>query len=248
MTQVITTTTAATENIIPARTPLVRYSILTATIALAAAVLMLAWPRFQASFRYLPVDLAIERYFATREIPSDRLAVLIRFANQAISIHDDYRYHNGLSLLQQLRAIDLNTPALERIDAYRAAEAEAVESLKQSPAQPMAWLAIANIRWILRDEAAEIISPWKMSIFTGRTDSSLIVQRIEIGLAYREYMDAEAIAMFRDQLLLGWRMQPGSVMQVLAHRDADLRVTGDLIANTDPAALAEMEAWLGKLR
>jgi hypothetical protein len=173
---------------------------------------------------------------------------LIGFAAQAIEYHDHYRYHNGLSMLHLLRALDVNTPALERIDAYRASEAEAMVTLQRAPAQPAVWLRLANIRWVLHDEPEAILTPWKMSIFTGRSDSSLFAERVEMGLAYREFMDAEATAMLRDQLLLAWRLQPGSVMTVLSLRDRGLSVTQDLIRDTDPVALAEMEAWLERLR
>ena len=213
----------------------------------AIATLTLSWPRLLASYRYLPVDIAIQRYYTTHEIPSDRLDVLIKFAKQAIAHQDNYDYHNGLSLLQLMRALDLNTPALERLDAYRAAEAEAITSLKTSPAQPAAWLLLANIRWTLHDEPADVLAPWKMSIFTGRMDSSLITQRIELGLAFREYMDDEAVAMLRDHLLLAWRTQPGSLVGALSKRDRGLAVTRPMIEGTDPVALAEMEAWLAKL-
>jgi len=219
------------------------------TIALVALfVLALSWPRLQASFRYLPVDIAIKRYFQDRQIPSDRLEVLIRFATESIAHHDHYRYHNGLSLLHYLRGLDINTPALQRRDAYRTSEAEAITTLQRAPAQPSAWMRLANIRWILHDEPEKIISPWKMSIFTGRMDSTLISPRVEIGLAHRQNMDQEAEAMLRDQLLLAWRLQPGTFIKVLSRRDPTLSLTRELVQNTDPAALAEMEAWLEKLR
>ena len=103
------------------------------------------------------------------------------------------------------------------------------------------------MRWVLHEEPEDILAPWKMSIFTGRTDSTLFTQRMEIGLAHREYMDAEAVAMLRDQLLLAWRTQPGGLMGVLSKWDRDLAVTRPLIESTDPVALAEMETWLAKL-
>ena len=212
------------------------------------AVLTLSWPRLKASFRYLPVDIAISRYYVDQQIPSDRLEVLVGFTEQAIAYHDHYRFHDGLSTLHYLRALDVLTPALERRDAYRQAAAEAMTSLGQAPAQPSAWLRLATVRWILHDEPEAIIQPWKMSIFTGRTHSSLFANRVEIGLAQREFMDQEAVAMLRDQLLLAWRARPGTLIRVLARRDQDLVVTRALLVSTDPAALAEMEAWLAKLR
>jgi len=224
-----------------------RITVTALTGLIAIATLMLAWPRLAASYRYLPVEIAIARYFSSREIPSDRLNVLIRFATEALGHDDSYRYHDGLSLLHLLRALDLNTPALERRDAYLASMDEAKLSLQRAPAQPATWLRLANVRWVLHEEPEDIVAPWKMSIFTGRTDSTLFTQRMEIGLAHREYMDAEAVAMLRDQLLLAWRTQPGSLMGVLAKRDRDLAVTRPLIESTDPVALAEMEVWLDKL-
>ena len=229
----------------PKATQLIYLGIIT---AVALSVLALAWPRLQASFRYLPVEIAIKRYYATREIPSDRLPVLIRFSEQAVADHDHYRYHDGLSLLHYLRAVDPFTPALERREAYRQAEAEAMASLQRAPAQSSVWLRLATMRWILHDEPETIIQPWKMSIFTGRTDSALFGSRVEMGLAHREFMDAEAVAMLRDQLLLTWRARPSTLVRVLVRRDPQLTVTRGLLEGTDPTALAEMEAWIAKLR
>jgi hypothetical protein len=125
---------------------------------------------------------------------------------------------------------------------------EATTSLGQAPAQPTAWLRLATIRWILHDEPESIIQPWKMSIFTGRTHSSLFAQRVEMGLAQRGFMDKEAVAMLRDQLLLAWRARPGTLIRVLERRDRELAVTRALLASTDPLVVEEMESWLEKLR
>jgi hypothetical protein len=211
---------------------------------LAVAVLTLSWPRMQASFRYLPVDFAIDRYYADRRIPTDRLTVLIQFAVEAITYHDHYRYHDGLSLLHYLRGLDIYTPALERRDAYRQAGFQATEALSRAPSQPDTWLRLATIRAVLRDDADAIIEPWKMSIFTGRTHSTLLAPRVGIGLSQLQYMDTESRAMLRDQLLLAWELKPAGLLPILRLRDPGLRKTRDLVGNTDPAALAEMEARL----
>ena len=99
------------------------------------AVLALSWPRFQASFRFLPVDIALQRYYADQKIPTDRLPVLVGFAGQAIARNDHYRYRDGLSVLHYLRALDPYTPALQRRPAYRLAETEAMASLRQARRQ-----------------------------------------------------------------------------------------------------------------
>jgi len=225
-----------------------RYFYIIGLFVLASCVLVLSWPRLLASYRYLPVEIAIERYYTSREIPSDRLLVLIRFASEAVAHQDHYRFHDGLSLLHLLRAVDVATPALDRFGAYEAAVSEARLSLEQAPAQPAIWLRLANLNWTLHEEPEVILSPWKMSIFTGRTDSSLFAQRIDIGLAWRSSLDEEGVAMLRDQVLLAWKIQPSSLMGVLARRDRNLAITRPLIETTDPIALSEMETWLAKLR
>ena len=214
---------------------------------LSVALLSLAWPRMQASYRYLPVDLAIGRYYEDRDIPAHRLLTLIKFARQAIEHHDHYRYHDGLSMLHYLRAIDFQTPALERRDAYRKAEAEAVETVKRAPAQPDSWLRIATVRFLLHDELSEILEPWRMSIFTGRTHSTLMAPRVDIGLACLDSMDRETRAMLRDQLMLAWELKPAELLKALKTRDPRLDKTRSLLGTTDPMAVDEMEARLEKI-
>ena len=215
---------------------------------LAVALFSLAWPRMKASYRFLPVDLAIDRYYQDREIPSHRMLTLIKFAREAIENHDQYRYHAGLSFLHYLRAIDIRTPALERRDAYRQAEAEAVETVKRAPAQPESWLRIATVRFVLHDEADEVLEPWRMSIFTGRTHSTLMVPRSDIGLAFLEVMDAETRAMLRDQLMLAWALKPQELVAALQIRDPRLEKVRSLVDATHPAAVTEMEMRLEKAR
>lgn len=225
-----------------------KFALLALATLLSAVVFSLALPRFKASYRFLPVDLALDAYYQEREIPSHRLLTLIGFARQAIGYHDHYRYRDSLSLLYYLRAIDLHAPGRERRDNYRSSEAEAVETVRRAPAQPEAWLRVATVRSILHDEPESIIEPWKMSIFTGRTHSTLMVPRVGIGLAYFEYLDAESQSMLRDQLLLAWELKPAELVAELSIRDPALDKVRSLVGVADPAAVTEMEARLEKLR
>lgn len=219
------------------------------TIALlAGALLALALPRMKASLRFLPVDQAIDHYYADRDIPSHRMVTLIEFARQAIDYHDHYRYHDGLSLLYYLRGIDIHTPALERREQYVRAELEAVEVVKRAPAQPQAWLRMATVRSILHDEPENVLAPWRMSVFTGRTHSTLVAPRIGVALPYLRFMDAETRGMLRDQILLCWDMKPGELVEVLAASDRQLAATRELLGNTAPAVLNELEARIEKNR
>ena len=224
-----------------------RFAVVLAALT-GLVVLSLAWPRLAASYRFLPVDIAIERYYESREIPSRRMPVLIGFATEAIGRHDHYRYHDGLSLLYFLRGMDIHTPALERRAAYRSAETEAMEAVKRAPTQPEAWMRMAMVRMVLRDEPEDVLEPWKMSIFTGRTHSTLLVPRTAIGLNYLEVLDRESRSMLRDQMMLAWVLKSGDLLQVLKTSDSSLEKSRSLLGNTDPAALMEMEERIEKIR
>jgi hypothetical protein len=212
------------------------------------ALLALAWPRLQASLRFLPVEHAIGEYYASGEIPSHRMLTLIAFSREALARHDHYRFHDGLSFLHYLRGLDIRTPALERRGAYRAAEAEAIETVRRAPAQPEAWLRIATVRAVLHDEPETVIGPWRMSVFTGRTHSTLLVPRVGVALPFLEFMDSETRSMLRDQLLLAWSLKPTELLRELKVRDPLLEHTRALVGAMDPAALAEMEARIEKIR
>jgi len=223
-------------------------SVVLLLMLLALATLSLAWPRMKASYRFLPVDLAIGRYYDQREIPTHRMLTLMGFAGEAISHHDHYRYHDGLSFLHYLRGLDIYTPALQRRGEYRQAEAAAMDVVKRAPAQPEAWLRIAAVRAILRDEPADVLEPWKMSVYTGRTHSTLMVPRVGIALPYMEFMDAESRGMLRDQLLLAWALKPVDLLRELKQADRRLERTRVLIGSQDLATLVEMEERIEKIR
>lgn len=223
-------------------------SILALALLLALATLALALPRFQAAYRFLPVDIAIGRYYESLEIPSHRMLTLVGFANQSLELHEHCRFYDGLAQLQYLRGLDIYTPALERRAAYRESEAQTLLALESAPAQPEAWMRVALVRSILRDEPETVLEPWKMSVFTGRTHSTLVVPRAGLGMMYLELMDSETRAMLRDQLLLAWQLKPGELLLELKQRDPLLDKTRSLISAIDPSALQEMESRLEKVR
>jgi len=109
-------------------------------------------------------------------------------------------------------------------------------------------MRLASVRWILHEEPETIVDAWKMSVFTGRMHTALFAKRVEVGLAYYEYLDEEGQAMLRDQLQLAWRLRPQGLVHVMQRRDRDLAITRWLFAATNPGMLSEIEAWIEKRR
>jgi len=211
------------------------------TLACASVLLVLAWPRLKAAWVYLPVDTAIARYFATRDIPTEQLEPLMRRAQDSLGILDHYRYWEGLSLLHYLRAQDPETPEWERRPELRRALRTASETVRRAPANPRAWLRMARIQAVVGASEDRVLPPLRMSILTGRVEPSLLLARLELGYRYRARLDADTAALLRDQTVLAWRVSPAELTRAIHEGRVDFeRIRALLRGNED--ILAEMEA------
>lgn len=214
-------------------------------MALSIALLGLAWPRLQASFHYLPVDTAIGKYFASREIPTAQLEGLVARAQQSIERHDHYRYWEGLSLLHYLRALDEDTPPWERRPEMKRCLRALEETVRRAPAMPRAWLRMARVKAWLRAPDAHVLAPLRMSILTGRVEPSLLVPRLELGYRYLEGLDTETAALLRDQTALAWRVDPRGLQRAVTEGRLDFERLRELLEGARRDILNEMEAALG---
>lgn len=209
--------------------------------ALAIGLLSLVAPRLQASLLYLPVDTAINRYFTERTVPSAQLDALRAQTRQAIAHHPHYRYHDGLSLLNYLQAIDLgNKPWLQRPALVRSEQA-ALKAVQGAPAKPRTWLRIARTRAALGRDEATIAEPLAMSILSGRVEPTLVLPRIELGYRYVEHFDEETLGLLRDQTLLAWRSNERGVRRALRDGRLDYSRVKYVLGSSNESIAREME-------
>ena len=208
-------------------------------------LLWLAYPRLQASLLYLPVDTAIKNYYDTRESPSGQLQGLRQRARDSIEIYPHHRYWEGLSLLYYLQAADSQNGLHQRREYFEQSIIAAEASLATAPSQPRTWLRIAQARAWLRYPPEEVIETFKMAIYTGRVEPSMFMTRLMLGLAYLPRMDAEGVAMMRDQVLLAWQLQPREVTRAL--KDRTLRFAGieQLLSAAHGGVLSEIKESTG---
>ena len=211
----------------------------------AAFLVYLAWPRLHASLRYLPVDTAINRYYDTADVPALQLEGLQQRAADAIGIHPHHRYWDGLSLLHYLQATDTDNPLHKRREAFEESITAAEASLRRAPAQPRAWLRIAQARSWLRYPPEQVIEALKMAIYTGRVEPSMFLTRLALGLAYMPRMDGEALAMLRDQVLLAWQLQPRLLANALKNGDLRLDPLVQLLTGAHDTVLEDIREAAG---
>lgn len=210
-------------------------------LVVAAVSLAFVMPRLQASLHYLPVDTAINRYFDSGELPSAQLPALARRAEEAIARYPHYRYYDGLSFIEYLRAIDLaGKPWLQRPALNRSVTA-GLEALRRAPAKPRTWLRVARARAALDQGEGQVASALKMSILTGRVEPTLLLPRLELGYAYLEQLDAETVNLLRDQTLLAWRVDERAFRRSLEAGRLDLSRVKSVIGNNEDAIVREME-------
>ena len=205
---------------------------------------MLSWPHLRASFRFLPVDRAIARYWKTETIPSAQLPQLIGTAEAALAIHHSARYWNGVSFMHYLYAIDDNSPSLARRPAFEKSLDAAVEVLKRAPAKPKVWLRLARIRALLEHPPKQVLRALKMSILMGRVEPTLLLSRLQIGYSYMSMMDDDDLLLMRDQTLLTWKLQPREMINMLTNQQVDYSMLRELLADRHPEIMRQIEVGL----
>ncbi len=215
------------------------------TVGLAATVLLLlAWPRLQASISFLPVDTAMSNYWKERQIDNQQLDALIERAYESIALHDHYRYWDGLSELLILSSEDLNKPLWQRRLALDQSVLAAEEVLARAPAKPRTWLRIAQLRAFLLYPEDTVVPALRMSILTGRVEPTLMLARLKLGLAYLSDLDQETLFLLRDQLVLTWATQKRPMVKRLRDGSLGIAPLRELLTGYNEDILAEMETHL----
>jgi len=208
----------------------------------AVVVLMLSWPRLQASLLFLPVDTALSQYHETRQIEPAQADALAGRAREALAKYDHYRYWEGLSELQVLASQDADKPYYQRRQILEQAVVAATEAVKRAPARPRTWLRIARARAALGRPGVDVIQAWKMSVLTGRVEPTLMLARLKLGFRFHVVLDNDLVNLLRDQTVLTWSVQKRSFMESMDSGSLDPGLVRGILSGFHPDIIAEMEA------
>lgn len=226
----------------PAKPLFFRYTLVLIIAVTAVVLLSLSWPRLQASLRYLPVDTALSKYRESRQVNTQQLDGLIERAREAIALHDQYRYREGLSELQILSGQDVTKPYWQRRQVLEQSISSALEVVERAPVKPRTWLRIARTRAFLGYPRDEVMPAWKMSVLTGRVEPTLMLLRLELGFRYFNGLDRESRLLLRDQAVLTWAVHRRGVLQRLETGSLDIGLMRELLSGRNPDIIAAMEA------
>ena len=224
----------------PSRDP-ARIGLSVLVLALAAALVAMAWPRLRASIAYLPVDTALARHWSGTTPPPDQLAALSERATRAIDLHDHYRYRDGLSILAYLRAQAPGLSPDQRRALLAASGEAAIESVRQAPMKPAGWLRVALARQYLGEAPASIAAPLLMSVYTGRVEPTLQLLRLAVLYDLQRHLDDNGRRLLLDQTLLTWQLQPRElVREIRSGRIPYDRIAG-VLARAHPGVLGDID-------
>jgi hypothetical protein len=213
-------------------------------LVLAGALLLLSWPRLQASLHYLPVERAIDRYWLQGEIGPEQLLEYTKRARESAAMHSHPRYWEGLNLLHYLQATGPDRPLHERRQAYEDSIEAADRSLALAPVQPRLWLRKAHALNWLSFNADDALSALKMSIYTGRVEPVLMLSRLKLGYGLLGALDDEGKDLLRDQTLLALQMRRAELLRELKRGDLNLLRLRSLLQASHPDVIADLESEL----
>ena len=225
---------------------LYRYGLVLLIGILACLLMMLSWPRLQASLKYQAVDTAFSNYWKTREFDNTQLDGLLERTEETIAIHDHYRYWGGLSELHILSGQDMSRSFWQRREALQQSIVAAQESVKRSPANPRSWLRIARARDFLAYPAEQVLPALKMSILTGRVEPTIMLTRLELALRYLPAIAVEDVSLLRDQVQLTWAIHKRPMLKRIKSGSLNLGQLREVLSGNNPDMMSEMEAHLAK--
>lgn len=211
---------------------------------LAAVLLTMSWPRLRAALHYLPVDVAIDNYYLSGELPADSRGPLRQVAIESLSLYEHQHYWDGLGLLNYLQGVDASLPLYLQREGFEQSVEATSRSLELAPIQPRAWLRRALALGWLSFRDTGISDAFKMSVYTGRVETALSISRLQLGYSRLGQLDEEARSLLRDQTLLAWRLRQNSVIMALKQGSLDFRRVSSLLIGTDSGVVREMEASL----
>ncbi len=225
-------------------TQIKRLSLLALATSIAFSVLFLSYPRLASSLSYLPVEAALKRHWEDFPITERQFPVLINFAQKSIQKLDQARYWQGLGWLYYLQAytLQVNTPAGQQ--SLGQSQNAFESTLKKSPADPASWLRLAWIHYYLSHDRNSVVKTLKMSIYTGRAEQYLILDRLALSLRFTDDFEEQDLPLIRDQIQLAWRFYQKDLLAFMESGDIDQGALLGLIANTDPELAMEIEGKL----
>lgn len=155
-------------------------------------------------------DLArdvLRRSYDGQSIPVADLQVAARLLSLSVAAGGGAQAAGDLSRILMLEAVALDVDDPRRPELLVKAEDLVGESLADAPGQPSLWLRLATLRY-WRGDRSGAAAALNLSVMSGAVAPALMTSRLEIGLALRDVMDDDDLALLRRQVILTAELDP----------------------------------------
>lgn len=181
----------------------------------ALIVLTLAVPRLIASLWELRPAAYLDSSSASSALTTQQLLVIKPELVQALNIFETAHNYENLGLVNQ-RLAQLSDAAEERRSALLLESEQAIRSsLALSCANPYAWLNLALLDRQLGKEPEVIIDALSMSLLTGRAETRLYLERLQLAFEYYPAVAGDIAPLLAQQLRLAWKDKRNEVLQLV---------------------------------
>lgn len=218
-----------------------RFSLLVLGAVVAIFVLQLSYPRVTSSISYFPVEAALKHHWKDYPIKQSQFPVLIDIANKSILKLDIARYWRGLAWLHYFHAVKLRYKSEQGQQSMMLSLNAFEKAIQKAPADPTVWLRIAWIHMFLGHEGKLVIYALKMSIFTGRVESYLMLNRLDLILRYVSKFEESDLSMIEHQIQIAWRLYPQKMLENLRQGVYKQQTLFDTMQEASPQLVQEIK-------
>ena len=183
-------------------------------------LLILAVPRLVASLYALYPEVAIKQ--TQENLPIQVYEKSIDDFNHALAWYDnpEYRQEQAILYLAQINATPANM-ADKKQELLNQAQTSIIEGLKRSPVDPYAWFRLAAVDKLLKQPPEKIIDALRLSIYAGRVEPDLVIQRLLFSYQYYNEFNDEVQKLWLKQIPVAWTFQPDQLVKFIAqHAEA----------------------------
>ena len=189
-----------------------------AALIVCSGVLALAVPRLLSSCYALYPEVAYKKSLE-KTLTSDIYERCISDLTLSLSWHQNaYDWQKQAYFYLKLFSLQPFQADEKKRELLKNAQKAINKSLVLSPIDPFGWFHLATVNRLLQAPAAQVIDDLRLSLYSGRVEPELVMERL--AFSHRYYLDfnADMQQQWQKQLLLAWNFKGPELIRFVIQR------------------------------
>lgn len=213
-----------------------RTQAIAAGAAIGLVALWLGTSQFMAGFYLGPLDDTLRDLAVDRKVSESLLKKTAAGREAAFAWYRSGSVLSDLAVLKMSAVAGTRVPSPERRRLVEAAIDLQARALTLSPADPYAWVRLAQAQALAAVPAAQVEKTLVMGLKYAPNEPGLVLARLRVGLLYWRGLGTAARDLLSRQMIVAARWMPGELVRLARARLLENDVAARLGA--DPVALA----------